>query len=202
MRGIGLCIMAQNEADLLTDNLQSLREDLTYSNDETATDLVRRLRYGLERVGALLSSAHQARSVIVPKEHVLSTFLLPGTMLPGNSISDAVDSHVAHVLAEEKRDLVVLYNVNVRELLSIACERAFVSPGSLDNGQHMGEWERLMLTTAEELSNLSQQIALSATSADLVKQELKRCRREERANRWKEAPNGGVLHSTPSQPKL
>ena len=83
--------MAQNDADLLTDNLQSLREDLTYSNDETATGLARGLRYGLERVGALLSSAHQARSVIVPKEHVLSTFLLPGTMLPGNSISDAVD---------------------------------------------------------------------------------------------------------------
>ena len=60
-----------------------------------------------------------------------------------------------------------------------------------------------MLETAKELSDLSQQIALSATSADLVKQELKRCRREEslRANRWKEAPNGGVLHSTPSQPR-
>ena len=143
--------------------------------------------------------------MIVPKEHVLSTFLLPGTMLPGNSISDAVDSHVAQVLAGEKRDLTalltVLYNVKVGELLSIACERAFVSPGSLDNGQHMGEWERLMLTTAEELSNLSQQIALSATSAELVKQELKRCRREERANRWQEVQNGGVLHSTPSQPR-
>ena len=65
----------------------------------------------------------------------------------------------------------------------------------------MGEWERLMLDTAKELSGLSQQIALSATSADLVKQELKRCRREERANRWKEAPNGGVLHNTSSQPR-
>jgi hypothetical protein len=202
MRDIGLHVMAQNEADLLTDNLQSLREDLTYSNDETATDLVSRLRYGLERVGALLSSAHQARSVIVPKEHVLSTFLLPGTMLPGNSISDAVDSHVAQMLAEEKRDLTILHNVKVGELLSIAHERAFVSPGSMDNGQHVGEteWERLMLTTAEELSNLSQQIALSATSAELVKQELKRCRREERANRWQEVQNGGVLHSTPPQP--
>ena len=87
MRDIGLYIMAQNDADLLTDNLQSLREDLTYSNDETATGLVRRLRHGLERVGALLNSAHQARSVIAPKEHVLSTFELPGTMLPGNSIN-------------------------------------------------------------------------------------------------------------------
>ena len=77
MRDIGLCIMAQNDADLLTDNLQSLREDLTYSNDESATDLARRLRYGLQKVGALLSSAHQARSVIVPKGHVLSTFELP-----------------------------------------------------------------------------------------------------------------------------
>jgi hypothetical protein len=193
--------MAQNEADLLTDNLQPLREDLTCCNDETATDLVRRLRCGLERVGALLSSAHQARPVIAPKGHVLSTFLLPGTMLPGNSISDAVDGHVAQMLAEEKRNLTVLYNMKVGELLSIACERAFVSPGSLDDGKHMGEWERLMLDTAKELSDLSQQIALSATSANLVKQELKRCRREERANRWKEAPNGGVLHSTSSQPR-
>ena len=113
MRDIGLYIMAQNDMDLLTDNLQSLREGLTFSNDETTADLVRRLRYGLDRVGALLSSAHQARSVIVPKEHVLSTFLLPGTMLPGNSISDAVDSHVAQMLAEEKRDLTILYNVKV-----------------------------------------------------------------------------------------
>ena len=35
-------------------------------------------------------------------------------------------------------------------------------------------WERLMLDAAKELSDLSQQIALSAASADLVKQELKR----------------------------
>ena len=107
--------MAQNDADLLTDNLQSLREDLTHSNGESAAGLARRLRHGLQKVGALLSSAHQARSVIVPKGHVLSTFELPGTMLPGNSISDAVNSHVAQILAEEKRSLTVLYNIKVGE---------------------------------------------------------------------------------------
>jgi hypothetical protein len=128
MRDIGLYIMAQNDADLLTDNLQSLREDLTYSNDDSATGLARRLRCGLQKVGALLSSAHQARSVIVPKGHVLSTFELPGTMLPGNSISDAVNSHVADILGGEKRSLTVLCNVKVGELLSLACERVFVSP--------------------------------------------------------------------------
>ena len=69
-------------------------------------------------------------------------------MLPGNSISDAVNSHVAQTLAEEKRSLTVLCNIKVGELLSTACERAFVSPGCLDNGKHMGEWERLMLDTA------------------------------------------------------
>ena len=201
MRDIGLYIMAQNDADLLTDNLQPLREDLTFSNDDSATDLARRLRYGLERVGAWLSSAHQARSVIVPKGHVLSTFELPGTMLPGNSISDAVPSHVADTLEEEKRSLTVLYNIKVGELLSLACERAFVSPSVLDHGKHMGEWEQLMLGTAKELSDLSQQIALSATFADLVEQELKRCRKEERDNRWEDVQGGGrVFHSTPSQP--
>jgi hypothetical protein len=45
MRDIGLYIMAQNDMDLLTDNLQSLRGDLTFSNDETTADLVRRLRH-------------------------------------------------------------------------------------------------------------------------------------------------------------
>ena len=48
----------------------------------------------------------------------------------------------------------------------------------------------LMLDTAKELSDLSQQIALSATSADLVEQELKKCRREERDNRWQDAREG------------
>ena len=151
--------MSWHKADLLTDKLQSLREDLTFSNDDSATDLAKRLRHGLQKVGALLSSAHQARSVIVPKEHVLSIFELPGTMLPGNSISDAVNSHVAQTLAEEKRSLTVLYNIKVGELLSLACERAFVSPSVLDHGKHMGEWEQLMLGTAKELSELSQRIA-------------------------------------------
>ena len=91
--------------------------------------------------------------------------------------------------------------MKVGELLSIACERAFVSPGSFENGQHMGEWERFMLDTAKELSDLSQQIALSATSADLVEQELRKCRREERANRWHDVQEGGILHSTSSQPR-
>ena len=137
MRDIGLYIMAKNDADLLTDNLQALRGDLAYSNDESAVDLARRLRYGLQKVGALLDSAHQARSIIIPKGHVLPNFELPGTMLPGNSISDAVDGHVAQTLAEEKRNLTVLYNMKVGELLSIACERAFVSPGSLDDGHEV-----------------------------------------------------------------
>jgi hypothetical protein len=202
MRDIGLYIMAQNDADLLTDNLQSLREDLTYSNGESAADLARRLRCGLQKVGALLSSAHQARSVIVPKGHVLSTFELPGTMLPGNSISDAVNSHVADTLEEEKRSLTVLHNVKVGELLSLACERAFVSPSVIDNGKHMGDWEQLMLDTAKELSDLSQRIALSTTSAELVEQELKRCRKKERESRWEDVQQGGrVFHSTPFQPR-
>ena len=67
----------------------------------------------------------------------------------------------------------------------LACERAFVVPGSAN---HEGQWQRLILKTAEELSDLSQQIALSTTSAELVKQELKSCRREERRNRWKDVP--------------
>ena len=70
MRDIGLCIMAQNDADLLTDNLRALRDGLTYNNDESVRDLARRLRYGLQKVGALLSTAHKARSIIVPKQHV------------------------------------------------------------------------------------------------------------------------------------
>ena len=62
-------------------------------------------------VEALVSPAHQARLVVAPRGHVLSTFTLPGTMLPGNSISDACDSHVARVLAMEKAKLVVRYNL-------------------------------------------------------------------------------------------
>ena len=159
--------MAQNDADLLTDNLQALRDDLAYSNDESAVDLARRLRHGLQKVGALLDSAHQARSII-PEGHVLSTFELPGTMLPGNSISDAVNSHVAEMLEEKKRNLTVLCNMKVGELLSLACERAFVSPSVLDHGKHMGDWQQLMLGTVKGLSGLSQKIALSETSAGLT----------------------------------
>ena len=202
MRDIGLYIMAQNDADLLTDNLQALREDLTYSNDESGADLARRLRHGLQKVGALLSSAHKARSVIVPKQHVLSTFELPGTMLPGNSISDAVNNHVATILEEEKSQLTVLCNMKVGELLSLACERAFISPSVLDHGRHMGEWQKLLLDTAKELSDLSQKIALSATSADLVEQELRGCRKRERESRFKDVRGGRSFHSAPFQPPV
>ena len=58
MREVGIFTMAQNDMDLLTDNLQSLCEDLTFPDDETVEGLTRRLRHGLGRVGALLSSAH------------------------------------------------------------------------------------------------------------------------------------------------
>jgi hypothetical protein len=50
MRDIGLCIMAQNDADLLTDNLQPLREGLANSNDDSATGLARGLRCGLQKI--------------------------------------------------------------------------------------------------------------------------------------------------------
>ena len=63
MRDIGLYIMAQNDADLLTDNLQPLRGGLTCSNDDSATDLARGLRHGLQKVGALLSSALGGRDL-------------------------------------------------------------------------------------------------------------------------------------------
>ena len=43
----------------------------------------------------------------------------------------------------------------------------------------MAEWENLLLDTTKELSDLSQKIALSATSADLVEQELQGCRKRE-----------------------
>ena len=153
--------MAQNDADLLTDNLRPLRDDLSYNNDESVRDLARRLRYGLQKVGALLSTAHKARSIIVPKQHALSTFELPGSMLPGNSISDAVNSHVATMLEEEKNNLTVLCNMKVGELLSLACERAFITPGGSaeDQGRHMAEWEGVLLGAAQELPDLSQKIA-------------------------------------------
>ena len=50
MREVGIHIMAQNDMDLLTDNLQSLCEDLTFPDDETVEGLTRRLRHGLDRV--------------------------------------------------------------------------------------------------------------------------------------------------------
>ena len=59
-----------------------------------------------------------------------------------------------------------------------------------------------MLDTAKELSDLSQRIALSTTSAELVEQELKRCRKKERESRWEDVRQGGrVFHGTPFQPR-
>ena len=110
--------------------------------------------------------------------------------------------HVAEILEEEKRNLTVLYDMKVGELLSLACERAFISPSVLDHGKHMGDWQQLMLDTAKELSDLSQKIALSTTSAELVEQELKGCRKKERESRWKDVQQGErVFHSTPFQPR-
>ena len=70
-------------------------------------------------------------------------------MLPGNSISDAVSNHVATMLEEEKNNLTVLHNMKVGELLSLACERAFITPGGSveDQGGHMVEWGGLLLGT-------------------------------------------------------
>ena len=66
----------------------------------------------------------------------------------------------------------------------------------------MGDWQQLLLDTAKELSDLSQRIALSTTSAELVEQELKRCRKKERESRWEDVQQGGrVFHSTPFQPR-
>ena len=202
MRDIGLYIMAQNDADLLTDNLRALRDDLSYNNDESVRDLARRLRCGLQKVGALLSTAHKARSIIVPKQHVLSTFELPGTMLPGNSISDAVHHHVAEMLEEEKNNLTVIYNMKVGELLSLACERAFITPGGSveDQARHMAEWENMLLDTAKGLSDLSQQIALSVTPANLVAQELQSCRKRERESRLEPRAGRRSYHSEPFRP--
>jgi hypothetical protein len=152
--------MSRNGADLLTTNLSSLRDDLTYRNDESADDLARRLRYGLQKVGALLSTAHKARSVIVPRQHELSSFELPGTMLPGGCVSDNVHFHVASLLEEEKNNLTVMYNMKVGELLGLACERAFISPGGSEAAliRNKAEWELSLLETAKELSDLSQQV--------------------------------------------
>jgi hypothetical protein len=189
--------MSQNDADLLTDNLRALRDDLKYSNNESVGDLARRLRYGLQKVGALLSTANKARSIIVPKQHVLSKFELQGTMLPGGCISDNVHRHVAELLEEEKDNLTVMYNMKVGELLSLACERAFISPGGSTAAltRNTAEWELSLLDAAKGLSDLSQQIALSVTSAEMVAKELQGCRKRERESR--RPPSGRAHHSEP-----
>jgi hypothetical protein len=201
MCDIGLFTMSQNDADLLTDNLRALRDDLRYSNNESVGDLARRLRHGLQKVGALLSTANKARSIIVPKQHVLSTFELPGTMLPGGCVSDNVHHHVAGLLEEEKNNLTVMYNMKVGELLSLACERAFISPGGSEAAliRNKAEWELLLLDTAKELSDLSQQIAMSVTSAELVAKELRGCRKRERDSRQPGA--GTAYQSEPFRPR-
>ena len=193
--------MSRNGADLLTTNLSSLRDDLTYRNDESVNDLARRLRYGLQKVGALLSTAHKARSIIVPRQHELSSFELPGTMLPGGCVSDNVHFHVASLLEEEKNNLTVMYNMKVGELLSLACERAFISPGGSEAAliRNKAEWELLLLDTAKELSDLSQQIAMSVTSAELVAKELRGCRKRERDSRQPGA--GTAYQSEPFRPR-
>jgi len=193
--------MSRNDADLLTTNLTALRDDLTYRNDESVNDLARRLRCGLEKVGALLSTAHEARSIIVPRQHELSSFELPGTMLPGGCVSDNVHFHVASLLEEEKNNLTVMHNMKVGELLGLACERAFISPGGSEAAliRNKAEWELSLLETAKELSDLSQQVALSETSAELVAKELRGCRRRERDSRQQGA--GTAYRSEPFRPR-
>ena len=88
-----------------------------------------RLQRGLRSVDALAATAHQGRSVVVPREHVLSTFKLLGTMIPGCSMSDAVDTHVAAVLKEDKAKMTVKCNIKLGELVGVACDNAFVIPG-------------------------------------------------------------------------
>jgi hypothetical protein len=193
--------MSRNGADLLTTNLSSLRDELTYRNDESADDLARRLQRGLQKVGTLLSTAHRARSVIVPRQHELSSFELTGTMLPGGCVSDSVHFHVASLLEEEKNNLTVKYNMKVGELISLACERAFLPPGGSGAAlaRNKAAWELELLDTAKELSDLSQQVALSETSAELVAKELKGCRRRERESRQ---PGAGTAHrSDPFRPR-
>ena len=75
---------------------------------------------------------------MVPREHVLSTFAfkLLGTMLPGNSISDAVDTHVTKILREDRAKVVVRCNLKLGESLSVACDRAFVAPGPARHQMH------------------------------------------------------------------
>jgi hypothetical protein len=193
--------MSRNDADLLTDNLRALRDDLTCRNNESVGDLARRLRCGLQKVGALLSTANKARSIIVPRQHELSSFELPGTMLPGGCVSDNVHHHVANLLEEEKNNLTVMYNMKVGELLGLACERAFISPGGSEAAliRNKAEWELSLLETAKELSDLSQQIAMSVTSAELVAKELRGCRKRERDSRQPGA--GTAYQSEPFRPR-
>ena len=56
-----------------------------------------------------------------------------------------------------------------------------------------------MLDAAKGLSDLSQQIALSVTSAELVAQELQGCRKRERESRLPRA--GRPYHSEPFCPR-
>ena len=93
--------------------------------------LVERLRSGVEAADALVSPAHQACWVIVPRGHVLSTFELVGTMPPGGSVSDAVDRHVATVIREDLAKVVARCNLKLGELLTVACDRVFVIPGDV-----------------------------------------------------------------------
>ena len=73
-------------------------------------------------------------------------------------------------LEEDKAKMTIKCNMKLGELVGVACDNAFVIPGDVT---HQGQWERLLLRTAEQLSDLSQQIAMSDTSARLVKQQLK-----------------------------
>ena len=92
--------------------------------------------------------------------------------------------------------------MKVGELLSLACERAFISPGGSveDLARNTAEWEVMLLDAAKGLSDLSQQIALSVTSADLVAQELQSCRKRERESRLEPRAGRRSYHSEPFRP--
>ena len=65
--------------------------------------------------------------------------------------------------------------------------------------RNKAEWELLLLDTAKELSDLSQQIAMSVTSAELVAKELRGCRKRERDSRQPGA--GTAYQSEPFRPR-
>ena len=68
-----------------------------------------------------------------------------------------------------------------------------------DLARNTAEWENMLLDTAKGLSDLSQQIALSVTSAELVAKELRGCRKRERDSRQ---PGAGRAHqSEPFRPR-